>query len=1065
MNKRWLVSMSAVTAVFTATIPFSHGATKNQKPAKKKTVGDLFQKIRSDATQAGKVNLAKSSRALPKSESGLRKVEKKNLQAIKPPKSLSFFKGENSDEARLEKLVDDEIAELFKLTRKYATSSNRGELWLRLAELYVEKARLVEFRIQNDYDKKINLWEKNKRKGPKPQLKLSYSNSFNLKAIQLYEWFVKDFPGDPRGDQAYFFLGYNFFELNNVKKGEEYYKILTSRYPNSPYVAESNFALGEFYFENEKWAEALKHYGKVIKEKESRVRSFAYYKAAWCDYRLGKVSTAMKILEYVIRMSRSADENSNQSRFKNVNKIRLAQEAMRDIVPFFAEIGEYTQAREYFKKVGGEKYFEEMLEKLGYIYSDLGKREAALHIFRDLQSMNPMSPKAFEYQYQVVLNFSAADNEAIFKRELFRWIQTYAPDSAWFKANQENKELIAKSNELREKTLRNYILQLHQQAQNTRLPDAQKKAREGYALYLKTFNEGPTLADMHFFYGELLFDLKEYENASVHYQWVVDNAAQSKYFEDAMLNTVLSIEKIMPTDEDLKAKAGDSLQPLQLGPLEMRFIKVATRYVESFPKSEKYVEIKFKIGRLYYSYNRFDEALPVFESIVKTHPKTQSAVYSANLILDIYNLKKDYVGLAKAGKDFMSTPALSQAGFDVDIKGIVEKAGFKMGQDLEVSKDYLGSAKAFDVFVQQNPKSSLVTSAQFNAAVNYERAGKMVSAIKMYEGISASSNKDAIPLKPKARKLLARLYERTGQFEKAALEFERFAKENPKDPLVPDFYFNAAVIWDGFNKVNPAIQSYEKFYETSRKADRTEAFFRIGEMQEREERRPGALKYYERYIQENPTNLEHIVEAHLRIAKLNRRKGSSQEADTWYQKTVAVQKRLSSRQKGVGAASAAEARFLLAQNTVNEFKSIRIPNDPSKQEAAVSKKLALLNRLNQELLEVIKYDDGRYIVASLSTLGMAYEHMSSALYNSPIPPGLTEEEKKLYQVEVDKIAAPLKQKAIDSYRGSIDKAYQINAYNDWTISARQGLSRYEPDRQFYKSESTFPVQMFDLMGL
>jgi len=46
------------------------------------------------------------------------------------------------------------------------------------------------------------------------------------------------------------------------------------------------------------------------------------------------------------------------------------------------------------------------------------------------------------------------------------------------------------------------------------------------------------------------------------------------------------------------------------------------------------------VGRLHYSYNHFDDALRIFKKLVSEHPKTLFAVYSANLILDIYNLRK-----------------------------------------------------------------------------------------------------------------------------------------------------------------------------------------------------------------------------------------------------------------------------------------------------------------------------------------------------------------------------------------------------------------------------------------
>ena len=40
-------------------------------------------------------------------------------------------------------------------------------------------------------------------------------------------------------------------------------------HPDSPYIEESNFALGEFFFDHEKWHEALTRYEEVAKNKHA----------------------------------------------------------------------------------------------------------------------------------------------------------------------------------------------------------------------------------------------------------------------------------------------------------------------------------------------------------------------------------------------------------------------------------------------------------------------------------------------------------------------------------------------------------------------------------------------------------------------------------------------------------------------------------------------------------------------------------------------------------------------------------------------------------------------------
>ena len=225
------------------------------------------------------------------------------MQVVKPPRNSEFYEG-NSKEVEYEKLLDKEISDLYKLSQQYRQSKNRGEIWLRLAERYKEKSKLIEFRKQAEYDRELKLYADQKTK-VKPHLDLKLAHDYNLKAIELYEWFIKDFPQDQKIDQALFFLGYHNFEVGRSQVGEGYYKRLVKSFPESEYVVESNFALGEYYFENEGWQSALENYQKVILRRRSRLLTFAYYKAAWCFYRLNRTRLYLQntnLIEFYLKM-------------------------------------------------------------------------------------------------------------------------------------------------------------------------------------------------------------------------------------------------------------------------------------------------------------------------------------------------------------------------------------------------------------------------------------------------------------------------------------------------------------------------------------------------------------------------------------------------------------------------------------------------------------------------------------------------------------------------------------------------------------------------------------------
>lgn len=1050
----------AVAAFFATAAPVEAQNKKNSGKSQK--VGDLLKRIEANTK---KVKFSKKSSAVPK----FKKLEERaakpvNLSQIKPPSRSTLYYAEGTNERELEQITDEGIAQLYKLTQQFKNSKKRGELWLRLAELYVEKSRLIEYRLQQDYDDQLKKFQEGQTK-KKPVLNLANAQEYNRKSIQLYEWFLRDFPKDQKVDQALFFLGYNYFELNKSEVGKDYYQRLTNEFPKSAYIEESNFALGEYHFEREEWKEALKRYEFVAKNKRARLYSFAQYKTAWCQYKTGQVKQALDSLERVIKAGKVA-KGSQDGSAGGVSRIRLASEATKDLVVFYAEVGKPQDARSYFEDQVGSKAAFGLMEKLAYYYADTGNRDGARFIFRELIADKPNAPKAYDYQYQIVSMYVSSEKGDVFKEELFNWINTYSPDSAWAKANAKDVELVSKANQLIETTLRNHILQQHQTAQNSRVPTARKAAKEGYDLYFQTFKEGPKQDEMRFFYAELLFDMGEFEAASAQYQWITDNAPNSTYAEKATLNRVLALEKGLPKEEDLKKQIGTSLEPVAFGKNVQDFEVASSAYIKMFPKGENTPAMRYKIGALYYYHNQFDKALDVFNSIIKDYPKSPYAQYSANLTLDIYNLRKDYVGLEKAGQDILTNEDLAKSSVGQQVKGVLQRAEFKKAQDLEAKKDYAGAAAAYEEFTKKNPSGELALTAAFNAAVDYEKAGDPFKAIGMYTLVLAAGKGDkSDELKKNSSKFIGSLYEKTGQYQKAAEAFEQFAAKNPKDKEAVAFWFNAAVIRDGMNSYNQAISNYEKHYELSRAADRAETLWLMAKLYERRGNSAKALELYEQYSKvsgsRNPSN---YIEAAYQIAQIHLKKKRLDDVDEWYNKVLFRQKKFSTAENPVGASYAAEAKFHMVSKTFTELRAIKIPNNPAKMKGAVEQKLALLNKLKEQLKDVIKFDDGPMIVSSLVMIGQANQHMAAAIYGVPLPK-LDPESMKQYKAGIDAVARPLQDQAVQNYEAAIERGNKLEGYNEALKSAYSELGRLAPEKHAFYDEQAVITKLPDQMDI
>ena len=131
-----------------------------------------------------------------------------------------------------------------------------------------------------------------------------------------------------------------------------------------------------------------------------------------------------------------------------------------------------------------------------------------------------------------------------------------------------------------------------------------------------------------------------------------------------------------------------------------------------------------------------------------------------------------------------------------------------------------------------------------------------------------------------------------------------------------------------------------------------------------------------------------------------------------------------------------------------EFKAIKIPANPQKQQAAVQNKIAAITKLNNQLTEIVKFDSPEEIVAALSIAGQANLLMGESLLNAPLPAGLTAEETKQYKAGIEKIAEPFMSKGKDSLRAAVSRGQELDAYTSYYHKARELILRTDA-KAFY----------------
>jgi len=1002
----------------------------------------------------------KSRSALPQFDKSLFEAsqqtpKKIDPKALGPSIKYQAIKSENEDYNAYNAILDQQINELKKLINRTKSSNASGDLLLRLAGLYVEKADLVKTIIDQKYDQQIAKLREQNPNAPPPPINYSSAQSFNKTAIQLYERFLKEFPNDSKADQALFFLGYNYFELGEAKKGLAFYQRLANAFPSSSFIVESRFALGEYYFENNKFNEALSHYQFVMKSKNRKLATFSSYKVAWCHFKLADYKAAIIGLERIIKSAKRTQKSSVE--------LRLDGEARRDIILFYVEAGDAAKAPRYFNALLGEAESFSYLEKLAYVYADRGDRESAKELFQYLSSQRPDHPKSFDYQYQIVRMYSTSKDTEVFKTEIWNWIKNYGPKSSWFEQNKGNKELVEKATMLQEQTLRIWVLQQHQTAQNSRGEFSQKMALSGYRLYFSAFGNSSHTPELRFFYGELLYDMKKFDEASKEYRWVVENGGTSKYRNQAAANILVAVEKSIPSDSEISKKVGDQLEPVEMGSAVDNYIVQAIWFLKNFPEDKKAAETQFRIGRIFYQHNFFDKAIPYFRVVINDYPTTKYAEYSANLLLDIYNLRQDFDGIVKISKELLGVPTIARSSAGREIREVLQKANFKRAQDMEGKGDFIASALNYEKFIQENPNAEIASLAYFNAAVNYTKAGMPGKAATLLQTLSQRKDPRAVELRPKVVSIMPSLYRDSGQLEKAAIAHIQAAGASMTPSDQANHFYNAGVLYEVLDQRSKAISNFTEYYELAKGKEKSATLFNIAQLYRKNDQRQKAVEYYDRFLNESFGVSNQSVESAFWLFSLSRNR---QEKDKWAQTTIRLYNQLKSDQKLVSARFPAMVELEKLKSLYAELWAIKLDSLQRLKELS-SKKISVIDSINQKAAQIVKYNSPEEILEAVKIVGDSNLNLYDSLVSSPVPPELTTPEKiKEYRDTVkSQLADPFFAKAIEAYELVLQRSSEFEAYSDFTKEARRQLVKLKPGSQYEFGQVAFELHSADWMGL
>lgn len=908
------------------------------------------------------------------------------------------YKKQDKNEARkkyVAKLKDDkkkiELA-LINTRTLIEKSRNRPylpELYMRMAELYIEKSRVSHF------------LRKSLRGGSVTPLDKLESNTCKNQALEVYQRILDNFPKFKDRDKVHFFMAHEYRELGNTKEMIRHYREIIRTYKTSSYVPEAYLLLGDYFIAKADVDLAKRHYKSVLNYPESQAVIIARYKLAWCHINKADYKNAITLFEKTVG-NEEASENLDIDTYKRVD---IREEALIDMAYCYTECYKKSspdEALSYFQHYAwSRQVYVTVLEKLAYRYFLKKKWKHSAVIYRQLSQLQHDTSKLLSYSrsifecVQQMGTFDTANEDMgyIIKALKQQKYSIHIPDAEKEK-NHKDYELFA----------RDMVTHLHQKARRGKSTGNYKKAADAYKLYLDFFDESPVLAKMNANYAEALFSSGEYLEAGKQYEKLADMARKDrKPFQERLYSAVISYHTAIKKKKNLNyyqtAFAQDGLRT------------TGKLYAKKFPKSRHVPDVLFNVAWISYDAGKYDDAINEFTSYLKKYPGGKTGSAAVHLVLDAYNLKEDHEGLVAFGKKVLSNKKIKNTKLKKEVAGIVSGVESKMVAGLTIS--------ALDDW--ENGKQDL-----FEFAKDSKSRAMGEEALKALI-VSAKDNRDLMTMYRAGEELIQNypksnsIHDTLGdmintsvtiaQFRMVADYLESYASKLPKDKNTREFLYQSGQIRKDLAQYEHSNRNFNLVLKqhSPDSALREEIVF---SMTDNFEKLSNINKAIDTLVKHR-NQLSHTgrIKADARVANYYLKQGNHRRATKYRKQAYNAYKAKGGTKDPMLNEVISEMSFNAIQRDYSTYKGLQLNGHLDND--IVSKKAGLLEKLEKGYESVISYKSPEWVLASCFYSYSINKEFETFLKEAPLPQ-LPEDQKERY-IKIVNDKASLYAKKADQY--------------------------------------------------
>ncbi|MBN2090401.1 tetratricopeptide repeat protein [candidate division KSB1 bacterium] len=960
-----------------------------------------------------------------------------------------YYQGElNELEKQKTQISEIAISDGEAFIRKHPDSKIIDKIYMRLGELYFEKANEDYLAAQQNYDNQLKKYED----GLITQEPVEPKKDFS-KSLEMYERILKEFPQSDLVDDAIYNKGFLISEMGQPEEGLKVYQYLMDEFSDSRYVPECLMRIAEYYFNPpvNNIEKAIEIYKEVLNHRDSPRYDEALYRLGWSYYRLNMYPEAVSFFTLLaddLERTKQLDPNQKYS------NPALQEESVEYIGISFLDYGGVEGAAAYLKDIGGRKYGFKILQKIGDTFmQEKEEYEQAINAYQTLLDMFPLAPDAPSIQLKIVQCHQKMENDMdayLARKTLFN---NFGPASDWWKQNDSIK-VRQKALSLSEQALRENITLLYQRADDLKDLDLYQQAVNDSREYLKAIPKDSNSALIHWNMALTLdLKLKRYGEAYQEYMHVTDLYWDTKYQRFAAENAIaLAKEEATNTDslaqlqrEQSKEMAGDEKEVkdeadlkaalkhdvVELKETDKKLAAAYDNFIMLYPHDPKTAVILANAGALHYNHNQFQKALRYFNTLVRHFPDGPDVDYAQFTIMECYFGKQDFKSseiVAQKLKSSTKFPAITQKA----TRRLAESI-FLQAEALADSGLHLKAGNEFVRVVVEVPDIIFADLALFNGALQYDAAHEFRRAVESYDYLIQTFINSKYRLD--AMNNMALDYGELKEYRNAAISYEKLAAIHPERKRASDALYNSSVFyvrsedWKSAIRVNTDYVS--RFPESDDAAD---LYFEIANHHLKLNNLNEANKIYGEYTTKFPNSVR-VVESHFKRGEYYRDNDQADLARIEFEKAIQKSEELKANGLNPNNYFTAEALFALTNLKFYEYERIEFSGTAPQIEEAKKFKKALLLDLVDNYAKVARFGTLRLYEATYQ-IGRTYEEFGATWARQQLPE-MEEAKRVVANKEINEAAAQLYERAVESYANGVQALTRIADDFEAAIKAKR----------------------------